>query len=131
MKIKHLFYFLAMILVVASVAYGASVTLQWDAPTTREDGSALNPVTDLAGYQIGYGPSSGSYPNLVNVPNPGTSHVTYLLTSTFTGTVYFSVRAQDNYQQFSAWGSEVAKFFPPSPPSSPKNISFVTGVEVF
>jgi hypothetical protein len=41
-----------------------SVTLNWTAPTENEDGSAL---TDLAGYKIYWGTTSGSYPNSVTI----------------------------------------------------------------
>ena len=41
-----------------------SVTLSWNAPTENEDGSAL---TDLAGYKIYWGTTSGSYPNSVTI----------------------------------------------------------------
>ena len=48
-----------------------SITLTWDAPTTNSDDS---PLTDLAGYIIYYGTSSGNYSNSVDVGNStGTS----------------------------------------------------------
>lgn len=45
-----------------------SVTLTWQPPTVRTDGS---PLTNLAGYRIHYGTSSGSYPNVVVIHNGG------------------------------------------------------------
>jgi Putative Ig domain len=57
---------------VQAVSLG-SVTLDWIPPTENEDGS---PLTDLAGYRIYWGTSSGSYPNSVTINNPGvTSYV--------------------------------------------------------
>ena len=41
-----------------------SVTLSWVAPTQNEDGTAL---TDLGGYKIYWGTTSGSYPNSVTI----------------------------------------------------------------
>src|SRR4030067_1427045 len=41
--------------------------LTWDAPTTNTDGS---PLTDLAGYKIYYGDSSGQYSSTVPVNAP-------------------------------------------------------------
>lgn len=45
-----------------------STTLSWSAPTLNEDGSAL---TDLAGYRIYWGTTSGSYPNSLSIDTPG------------------------------------------------------------
>lgn len=45
-----------------------NVTLSWLPPTQNEDGS---PLTDLAGYKIRYGNSSGSYSNTISLANPG------------------------------------------------------------
>jgi hypothetical protein len=50
-----------------------SFTLAWQAPTENEDGS---PLTDLAGYRIYYGTTSGKYSEEVALESPGlTSHV--------------------------------------------------------
>jgi len=130
------FWLILVLSLLFATAYAASVTVSWDAPVTREDGSALA-ITDLSGYQIGYGTVSRgtntvfSYPNMVNVANPVTLRVTHTLTSDLTGTIFFSVRAVDNYQQTSAWGQEVSKVFLPAPPSVPRNISFVTGLMLY
>ncbi len=43
-----------------------SVTLNWTAPTQNEDGTTL---TDLDGYKIYWGTTSGSYPNSVTIDN--------------------------------------------------------------
>ncbi|MGE0030168.1 MAG: putative Ig domain-containing protein [Steroidobacteraceae bacterium] len=57
----------AFSITVQQVATG-SATLSWQPPTTRTDGTAL---TNLAGYRIRYGTSSGSYPNMIAIPNGG------------------------------------------------------------
>ena len=41
-----------------------TATLEWTAPVTNSDGSAL---TDLAGFRVYYGTSSGSYPQSIDV----------------------------------------------------------------
>lgn len=41
-----------------------TATLEWTAPTMNSDGSAL---TDLAGFRVYYGTSSGSYPHSIDV----------------------------------------------------------------
>ena len=43
-----------------------SITLSWDEPMTNSDGT---PLTDLGGYKIYYGMSSGNYSYSVNLGN--------------------------------------------------------------
>jgi hypothetical protein len=46
-----------------------SVTVSWIAPTQRQDGSELS-MTELAGYRVHYGPSSGNYTETVTIEDP-------------------------------------------------------------
>jgi hypothetical protein len=81
-----------------------SATLSWVAPTLREDGS---PLTNLAGYRIRYGSSPGSYPNLLQIANPGiTSCVIENLPA---GTYYFVTTAYDSDGRESEYSGVVAK----------------------
>jgi hypothetical protein len=75
-----------------------TVTLSWNAPTLRADGTAL---TNLFGYRIYYGTSSGNYTNVVMLPS--TAATSYTFTNLPTGaTYYFSTSAIDaNYQESS------------------------------
>lgn len=52
--------------IITSSGTVTSYSLQWDAPTTNADGSAL---TDLAGYILHYGPGSGNYTYSKDVGN--------------------------------------------------------------
>ena len=52
-----------------------TATLTWDAPGTNADGS---PLTDLAGYKIYYGTTSGVYTQTINVGNVTTHKITRL-----------------------------------------------------
>jgi hypothetical protein len=47
-----------------------SATIQWDAPTTNEDG---NPLTDLDRYEVRYGQESGNYPKSASIDKSYTS----------------------------------------------------------
>jgi hypothetical protein len=67
-----------------------SATLSWQAPTQRSDGTAL---TNLAGYRIRYGTASGSYPNQVQIANPGVT--SYVISNLPAGTYYFVATAYD------------------------------------
>lgn len=88
-------------------ASGAAV-LTWDAPTTRTDGSPLNPATDVQSYQIYYGTSPGVYTQSVFVPNPGTGTITHTFAIT-PGTYYFAVTDTDIYGVESGYSAEVSK----------------------
>lgn len=61
-----------------------SVTLSWLPPTQNEDGT---PLTDLAGYRIRYGNSSGSYSTTVSLDNPGLA--TYVVEGLVPNRYYF------------------------------------------
>jgi hypothetical protein len=66
----------------------SSVTLSWMPPTENEDGSAL---TDLAGYRIRYGDSSGSYSNTISLNTAGLA--TYVVEGLLPSTYYFVMSA--------------------------------------
>ena len=65
-----------------------SVSISWDPPTTKVDGSALD---DLAGYIIMYGSNEGAYSEEIMIDNPGIA--TYVIDGLSSGTYYFVVRA--------------------------------------
>jgi hypothetical protein len=65
-----------------------TATLSWQAPSTNMDGSEL---TDLAGYILYVGPSSGIYIRTIDVG----SLLTYTLTDLAPGSHYFCVSAVD------------------------------------
>ncbi len=67
-----------------------SVTLSWQAPTERADGS---PLTDLAGFRIYYGSEREDLDVVVTLDNPGLSR--YVVENLTAGTWYFSMTAYD------------------------------------
>ncbi len=79
----------AFAIAVTQVALG-SATLSWVAPTMREDGSAL---INLAGYRIKYGTSAGSFPNQLQISNPGITSC--VIENLPPGTYYFTATAYD------------------------------------
>ena len=93
----------------------ASVTLSWIAPTTNEDGS---PLTDLGGYRLFYGATSGAYTDVVDVGNV----LTYVwdVGEQEGNTLYFNATAYDLNGNESIYNGEVSKTFPmiaPAPPT--------------
>jgi hypothetical protein len=80
----------------------SSVTLTWTPPTTNTDGTEL---TDLAGYLVYYGTSSGSYGSPIDVGNVNT----YSITNLAAGSYYFAVKAYDTARINSDFSNEVLK----------------------
>ncbi len=72
---------------VTSVGSGSAV-LSWLPPTENEDGT---PLTDLAGYKLYWGTSSGKYDGSVTIDNPGVT--TYVLDNLAPATYYFVATA--------------------------------------
>jgi hypothetical protein len=81
-----------------------SVTLSWTAPTSNEDGT---PLIDLAGYRIRYGTSAGSYPNQVQIANPGIT--TCVIENLPAGTYYFVATTYDSSGHESQFSTVVSK----------------------
>jgi len=75
-----------------------SVTLAWDAPTTNIDGS---PLTNLAGYWLYYGTSSGVFTTNINIGNV----ITYTISNLPYGTYYFAVKAYNSTNNYSDYSS--------------------------
>ena len=69
-------------------AGSVSVTVSWTPPQRNSDGSVL---TDLAGYRIYWGKSSGNYPNSVRIDNPSVTR--YVVENLETGTYEFTTTA--------------------------------------
>ena len=86
---------------VAQTATG-SATLSWTAPTLNSDGS---PLTDLAAYKIYYGLAEGSYPNQINVDNPG---LTTFVVDNLPPSTYFFVTTSLNSSGVESEFSNVA-----------------------
>jgi Fibronectin type III domain len=81
-----------------------SVDVTWTAPTTNTNGSAL---TNLAGYRVYYGTSSGALNQSVDVPNAGATD--YVVQDLTAGTWYFAVAAYTNTGLQSSYSSVVSK----------------------
>ena len=81
-------------------ATGGTIILDWDAPTTNADGTAL---TDLVGYKIHYGMASGVYDHSIDVGNV----TTYTLTGLTKGQIYYAAAtAYDTSANESGYSNE-------------------------
>jgi hypothetical protein len=79
-----------------------SATLTWDAPTTNADGT---PLTDLAGYKVYYGTTSGNYTDVIDVGNV----ITYKVEDLQPGTDYFAVTVYNNSRNEGGYSNEVRR----------------------
>jgi hypothetical protein len=87
-------------------AMAGSATLTWIAPTTNVDGT---PLTDLAGYKVYFGTTSGVYSSSLNVGlNVGTPP-SYIVNNLGAGTYYFGVTAYDTAGLESGFSNEGSK----------------------
>lgn len=92
---------------VNAVALG-SATLSWVPPTQNDDGSTL---TDLAGYRIYWGTSSGNYSDSVTIANPGIS--SYVIDNLSPGTYFFVATAYNSTGAQSDFSNEASKTIAP------------------
>ena len=88
---------------VTQTALGA-ITLSWSPPSENTDGSAL---TDLAGYHIYYGESSGDYPNRIEIDNPSIS--TYVVENLSPRTYFVVATAINSAGLESSFSNEAVK----------------------
>jgi hypothetical protein len=87
-------------------AGSGKLTLRWTAPVTRTDGTPLS-LSDIDGYRIHYGKSSGNYTNHVNLAD-GTAQ-TVSLTGVPVGTYYLVMTTYDVNGRESSYSSQVIK----------------------
>lgn len=85
-----------------------SVSLSWQPPTQREDGSAL---TNLAGYRLFYGRQSGEYTQEIPIANPGITR--YVVDGLTTGNWYFAMTALDSDGLESDYSEETVRIVRP------------------
>jgi hypothetical protein len=90
-------------------AQAAQANMSWTAPSLNTAGA---PVTNLAGYKVYVGSSSGNYQQKIDVGNLTNYTVNNL---TDGSTYYFAVTAYDTSGLESSFSSEVSKNFPAAP----------------
>lgn len=82
-----------------------SVTISWTPPAVNVDNS---PLTDLAGFRVYYGTSSGNYTSSIQVNDPAaTSAVVSNLTPGVT--YHFAVSAYDTSGNESSKSTDISK----------------------
>lgn len=103
-KLKLISLGIAVLLCVTIPAFGADITLSWEAPTKNVDGT---PLTDLAGYKIYSSKISGVYnkEDAIDVGNVLTKTLINLCECTY----YFVATAYDTSGNESEYSNEVGK----------------------
>jgi Putative Ig domain len=96
----------AFSITVADIVLG-SATLTWTPPTQNTDGT---PLTDLSGYRIYWGTSSGNYPNSVTINNPGLT--SYVVENLAPGTYEFVSTALNASGVESGYSNTASKTIP-------------------
>jgi hypothetical protein len=94
------------VVVQAAPVQTGSLSLQWTAPVTRADGTPLS-LSEIDGYRIYYGASSGNYPNSIEVADSSAQGVT--ITDMPAGTYYLVMTTYDVSGNESAYSSMVTK----------------------
>jgi hypothetical protein len=95
---------LAPFSITVNPATSGSVTVRWSAPTLNTDGSEL---TNLAGYKVHYGTTSGAYTTSLSVAGAETTSV--VVEELPQGAVYFAIVAVNAAGTHSDYSSEVSK----------------------
>jgi hypothetical protein len=79
-----------------------SVTLNWSAPVSNTDGSAL---TNLSGYKVFYGTASRTYSKTLTLSGAGSTSV--VISGLTSGTWYFAIKSYNTSGVYSAYSGEV------------------------
>ncbi len=90
------------ILIITNPVWAGTAILSWNPPMTNADGT---PLTDLVGYKVYYGNSSGSLATSLDVGNV----TQYTLDLTDGLTYYFAVTAYDTSGNESGFSNVVSK----------------------
>jgi len=84
-----------------------TVTLSWAGPTRNTNGTLL---TDLSGYRVSYGQTSGQYSRALSLPSPSLTNVA--IEGLASGTWYFAVKALASDGRESTFSQQVSKAIP-------------------
>jgi len=95
------------LILLSSVAYAATETLEWTPPEFYIDGMALDPATEIISYTLYYGQESGTYSQQVTITPDAREHTI----SGLTGTWFFAMTATSVELEESDYSNEVSRKF--------------------
>lgn len=117
---KKLIFLMVLFFAVSAFADTYTVGLTWIAPTQNEDGT---PLTDLDGYLLYRGPSSGDYTESIDVGDVTAFEWTF--DAPEGSRWYYNVTAYDLSRNESVYNGEVDVPFPVNPPMAPVGLDAV------
>lgn len=82
------------------------ILLSWTAPTERENGAGIS-LSEIAGYRVYYGNSSGIYPNQLNIED--SAAVRTVLSNLVSATYYIVVTTIDTEGRESTFSDEIVR----------------------
>jgi hypothetical protein len=110
---------LYMVLMLAPMcSYAGETTLTWEPPTENEDGT---PLTDLAGFKIFWGTTTGDYPNSADIPDP--TATTYTVQNLTPGEWRFVATAYNEAGTESQYSNEAVKNIVDTTPLPPGGVA--------
>ncbi len=109
-RISTLIGFIGVVLLTSQAGLAITTELAWDAPTNNVDGT---PITDIAGYKVYYGTSSGNYTEILDVPSGTSCTVPDLTEGT---TYYFSAKTVNTGDLLSDLSDELVWIAPDETP---------------
>lgn len=114
---KKIFLVLVMLFVFSGLVYAESVSLSWNA----------NTESDLAGYKVYYGNSTGNYDNSFDIGN----QLSHTLENLAVGQSYYiALTAYDIWGNESGYSNEVSyTATDTTPPGSPVNLKIIIIVQ--
>jgi hypothetical protein len=102
------------LILLSSVAYAATETLEWTPPEFYIDGMALDPATEIISYTLYYGQESGTYSQQVTITPDAREHTIIGLS----GTWVFAMTATSVELEESAYSNEISRKFTKGKPRS-------------
>jgi hypothetical protein len=108
-RVSVVFFAILFLLQIPSCVFAATVQLDWNA----------NTESDLAGYKVYYGTSSGTYGTSIDVGNV----VTYDINNLTDGSYFFALTAYDTSGNESGFSAEVPVSIDTTSPLSPGGVN--------
>lgn len=125
MKLARSFAFLVLFALVPLFAHAATATINWTAPTTAVDGSALTGQQAITSYQVWVStatiPANTTMPPTATITGTATT-TTQSITALPGATIYARVKAC-NSAGCSDFSNEVSKALPITTPNPPTSVT--------
>ena len=106
LKLNTVISLIAIILISCSGSGESGVSLNWVAPTQREDGTSLS-MAEIKGYRIYYGTISGGYEYSVDIDDRTATSVSIRTLGIPSGSYYIAMTTIDMDGRESRYSTEI------------------------